>query len=307
MPPDSKGERARRQLMDEGEGDRRPDASMTLITSMLERPLDPGYQAAADERVRAGLPASTGRRTPLLVLALLLVGLLIGVAAVELRGRDSTRAETRRELISRIEDRQATVDEQTSRVRSLQAEVDAAAAALEPELAGDRTSTVEALRLSDGGVAVTGPGLRFVLDDAPSTDPADGSDPRAKVNDDGRVQSRDMQIVVNALWAAGAEAVAVNGQRLTSRTAIRFAGDAILVNFRPLTRPYTVEAIGDREAMQARFAAGPGGAYLTGLQQNFGIQASTETADELTLPSVVSTTLRNARPLTDGTDPKETS
>ena len=106
---------------------------------------------------------------------------------------------------------------------------------------------------------------------------------------------------------AGAEAVAVNGQRLTSRTAIRFAGDAILVNFRPLTRPYTVEAVGDTEAMRARFAAGPGGAYLAGLQQNFGIAATIEPADSLTLPSVASTTLREARPAADGTDPKETS
>ena len=48
--------------------------------------------------------------------------------------------------------------------------------------------------------------------------------------------ARDLQIVVNGLWASGAEAVSVNGQRLTSKAAIRFAGQAILVNYRPLTR-----------------------------------------------------------------------
>lgn len=307
MRPETKGDRARRQLIGEEGGGRRPDASMTLITSMLERPLDPGYQAAADERTRSGLPPSTGGRTWLVVLAMVVVGLLVGTAAVELRGRESSRAETRRELITRIEERQQAVDGQTSQVRSLQGEVDAAAAALEPRLPGDGSVTVEQLRMDVGAIAVTGPGLRIVVDDAPDTEGADGSDPRNSQSSDGRVQSRDIQIVVNALWAAGAEAVAVNGQRLTSRTAIRFAGDAILVNFRPLTRPYTVEAVGDTEAMRARFAAGPGGAYLAGLQQNFGIAAKIEPADSLTLPSVVSTTLREARPTADGTDPKETS
>lgn len=307
MRPETKGDRARRQLIGEEGGGRRPDASMTLITSMLERPLDPGYQAAADERTRSGLPASTGGRTWLVVLAMVVVGLLVGTAAVELRGRESSRAETRRELITRIEERQHAVDGQISQVRSLQREVDAAAAALEPRLPGDGAVTVERLRMDVGAIAVTGPGLRIVVDDAPDTEGADGSDPRNSQSSDGRVQSRDIQIVVNALWAAGAEAVAVNGQRLTSRTAIRFAGDAILVNFRPLTRPYTVEAVGDTEAMRARFAAGPGGAYLAGLQQNFGIAATIEPADSLTLPSVASTTLREARPAADGTDPKETS
>lgn len=306
MPPESKGERARRQLIGEDGSPRRPDASMTLITSMLERPLDPGYQAAADERTRAGLPASTGGRTPLVVVALLVVGLLVGTAAVELRGRDSTRAETRRELITRIEQRQEAVDAQIAQVRTLQEDVDSAAAALEPSQPADGAATLDQLRLSDGAIAVTGPGLRIVIDDAPDAGGADGSDPRDKQNADGRVQSRDLQIVVNGLWAAGAEAIAVNGQRLTSRSAIRFAGEAILVNFRPLTRPYTVEAVGDAEAMRARFAAGAGGAYLTGLQQNFGITGTIDSVDTLTLPSVVSTTLRDARPTRDGTDLKET-
>ena len=64
--------------------------------------------------------------------------------------------------------------------------------------------------------------------------------------------------------------MAINGQRLTSKTAIRFAGEAILVNFRPLTRPYVIAAIGDPGPMPAAFADGPGGTYLSALQSNFG-------------------------------------
>ena len=54
----------------------------------------------------------------------------------------------------------------------------------------------------------------------------------------------DLQNVANALWAAGAEAIAINGQRLTATSTIRAAGNAILVDFRPVTSPYEVSAIG---------------------------------------------------------------
>ncbi len=71
----------------------------------------------------------------------------------------------------------------------------------------------------------------------------------------------DLQILANGLWQAGAEAVAINGHRLSSLTAIRSAGDAITVDFRSLTRPYRVEAIGDPRTLPARFVETAGGAW----------------------------------------------
>ena len=76
-------------------GPRRPDASMTLITSMLERPLDPGYAAAAERRQRAGLSEATTLRSPRLVVFLVLVGVLVGIAAVQLRGGETNRQRTK--------------------------------------------------------------------------------------------------------------------------------------------------------------------------------------------------------------------
>ena len=60
---------------------RRPDESMTLLISMMERPLDPGYAAAAAEREAAGLPPSTGTRTPTVVVAAVVTGLLLTLGA----------------------------------------------------------------------------------------------------------------------------------------------------------------------------------------------------------------------------------
>lgn len=257
---------------------------MTLLTSMMERPLDPGYAAAAEERQQRGLPASTGARRPLFLVALLVIGLVIGVSTAHLRARDSGRTEVRSDLIDQIETRQETVDERGETVRELQAEIDAAAAELDPDLVGAEQDELRSRRLTSGLVAVRGEGVRVTLDDAPDTSSSADGDPRTGTNDEGRVRSRDLQIITNGLWASGAEAIAVNGQRLTSRTAIRFAGEAILVNFRPLKRPYTVEAIGDSGDLRARFTKSAGGSYLEGLKSGYGIEATVTTQDSLRLP-----------------------
>ncbi|MBK6887389.1 MAG: DUF881 domain-containing protein [Tetrasphaera sp.] len=111
--------------------------------------------------------------------------------------------------------------------------------------------------------------------------------------------SRDVVFVVNALWAAGAEAIAVDGQRLSSRTAIRFAGDAILVNFRPLVPPYRIQAIGDPDTLPAAFAEGAGAAYVN-LGDNFGVVTKVDTSDDLVLPAATSLTVTTSRPLKEG-------
>lgn len=286
---------------DEPDAPRRdPRASMTLITSMLERPLDPGYAAAAERREQQGLPRATSWRSPGLVAFLLVLGLAVGVAAAALRDRDGQRSQLRAGLVEQIEARQARVEEQSVRARDLQREIDTAAGVGR----GGGPEAIEALRVANGAVAVRGPGLRITLDDAPdSGDDADG-DPRTGTQDDGRVNSRDLQLVANGLWDSGAEAIAINGQRLTSRSAIRFAGEAILVNFRPLTRPYVLEAVGDQDAMQTAFARSSAGRYLVGLTQNYDVQTSTTTQDEIVLPSAVLTTTRYATvPSTREEDP----
>lgn len=281
----------------------RPDASMTLLTSMLERPLDPGYQAAAEARMAQGKPPSTGTGRLRLLVWLLLIGLMIGVCTAQLRDRDGSRAAARADLIRQIEDRQGVVDERGVKVRTLQTEIDVATGQLDPDLVGTQRKDLEDRRVTSGLAAVQGPGVRLTLDDAQgSSNSADG-DPRTGVSDEGRVRSSDMQVVTNALWQAGAEAITINGQRLTSRTAIRFAGEAILVNFRPLTRPYTIEAIGDPSALQTSFAEGQGGSYLTSLRLNYGIQTSLTVQDELTLPSAVNVSTREATVVPDGTEP----
>src|SRR6478609_1448482 len=120
------------------------------------------------------------------------------------------------------------------------------------------------LGLLSAEVPVTGSGLKITMNDAASASTgAGGADPRATAGKgEDRVLDRDLQIVVNGLWAAGAEAIAVNGQRLTALSAIRSAGEAILVDFRPLSPPYVLRAVGDSATLQRRFTAGAAGRRL---------------------------------------------
>ena len=266
------------------------DASMSLINELLTRPLDPGYAAAAERRRRVGEDEPQRPTGTLVLVTALVIGLIFGVSAASLRDRQTERTEARSQLVAQIEARQDRVSANSARVSELQNEV----ALAQEQVLRDSMGAVAAgvtsqLLASAGAVEVSGPGLVVTIDDAPVTPGADPS-----VLNEGKVRSRDLQIVVNALWAAGAESIDVGGQRLTSRSAIRFAGEAILVNYRPLTRPYVVRAIGDPERLSFGFASGDAGAYLKALSDNYGIQVSTTSEQQVTMTSASAIQVRYA-------------
>jgi uncharacterized protein YlxW (UPF0749 family) len=271
----------------------RPDASMTLIRAMLERPLDPGYAAAADRREAAGLPRATTLRSPLLAGAVLVIGLVVGVAASNLTAADSPRAAARADLIQQITARRTQVDQLSAQAQTLQADLTAREASRlgdQGELARGRS-----LAIAVGALPMEGPGMTVTLDDAPDADQATGTDAGEK-----RGFSRDVQIVVNALWQAGAEAISINGMRLTSLSEIRFAGSAIVVGHRALNRPYVVTALGPPRDLPGDFADGPGGTYISTLHSTFGIRADTEVSQRLTVPAASRLTTRYAQPMDTG-------
>ncbi|MEU9842548.1 DUF881 domain-containing protein, partial [Actinomadura sp. NPDC048032] len=113
---------------------------------------------------------------------------------------------------------------------------------------------------------------------------------------DGRVYDQDLQVLVNGLWAAGARAIGVNGRRLTPTTAIRAAGEAILVDYRPLGAPYEVTAVGDPGRLRAAFAGSPADRRLAALRDRFGIRYGTRRSDEVRLPAAGAVRLRYAVP-----------
>ncbi|MCL2090205.1 MAG: DUF881 domain-containing protein [Micrococcales bacterium] len=272
---------------------REPSASMTLLDEVYRRPLDPGYREAARRRQATGAPAPVGRGVSLLLAALL--GLAVTAAAVDLRRPEPGAVQARTLLEEEIAAQQARAAQARSTIRTTTAQLERLHAAA---LADEDPALLARLRQDQarsGVVPVTGPGVRIVL-----TDAADVSDPS------NRVQDVDLRVVVNALWAGGAEAVAVNGARLTSLTAIRSAGSAVLVDLQPLTSPYTVEAVGDPDALSVALAGASAGQHLTTLRSTYGIGVQVSVGDNLSLPGTGQVTLRYASD-PDTTEPLEES
>lgn len=278
---------------------RRPDESMTLLTTMMERPLDAGYQEAADRRAAAGLPRATSTRTVLVVVLAILVGFLFAVAAQSLRPKPTAAAAVKKELITRIEALQKHGNEQEAKAAALGRQVrDFEALALQQSGGPDLTSQIKDLEVQAAAVPLKGPGVTLTIDDAASTvaDGSAGSRPSSGFQE-GRVTSGDLQIIVNGLWAAGAEAISINGHRLSSTAAIRFAGQAIIVDFRPLSRPYVITALGDPQGIQQLFEPSFSGLYLSQLTDQYKIRSVMATADSLTVPGDSSARLEVAEPL----------
>lgn len=275
---------------------------MTLLNEVMRRPLDPGYQQAADRRRAAGdPPVGALRRGWLLALAIVL-GLLTATAAVDLRAPQPAVAQARILLDKQIGERTAaaaTLLAENQRRSAQIAELQSAAIGTsDPQLLAQLTAD----GVSSGTLAVAGPGLRITVQDSATAreHPGQGST-------DDRVQDVDLQIAVNGLWAAGAEAIAINGHRLTAVTAIRSAGSAILVDLAPLSGPYVVEAIGDPARLTTRFARTAAGQHLTTLRNTYGIASDITSEERLELPGSTEPHLSSASaagaPTTSPTSP----
>ena len=284
---------------------RRPAAgSMSLLQQLMDRPLDPSYAAAAARRKAEGLPPSTSLRGPLVLVAAIVIGFLFVAAAFALRPTGTTASREKEQLIEQIEARQARGDELALEVSQLGGQIQNAQSAALASQASQMSAELDRLRLLTGAVAVSGPGLVLTVDDAPDARAQSGSgNPRdAGGFPQGRVTSFDLQILCNGLWQAGAEAMSINGQRLTSRSSIRFAGDAILVDYRPLSPPYVITAVGDGRELQTGFASTASGVYLKSLGDNYSIPSTITTPAQVDVPRSPSLPLTYAMPAATATE-----
>ncbi|MFD5464327.1 DUF881 domain-containing protein [Kitasatospora sp. NPDC127059] len=281
----------------------RPDASMSLLTNVMDHSLDEGYAEAA--AARGGEHDSRIPRTlrGLLTLGagLAMVGAVVTIGAVNAHKAEPTLAKERDALIHRINDSNGSADHLQKEVQDLRRKVD--------------DTQQQALASGDSGSAgltgevglgeVTGPGVKLVLEDAAGTGSGGNVDPRAGqgFSNSGRLRDRDLQLVVNGLWGSGAEAVSINGQRLTALSAIRAAGEAVLVDNRPLVPPYNIQAIGDGPKLLSAFERDMAGQYLRLLEEKYGIKSTLSVQKSLTLPAAVGVTLRTAQPFTPEPSP----
>lgn len=269
-----------------------------LLPELLRDTLEPAYAEAAARRSAGAPSAGSGRGRTAVVAALALLGLLLGTAYVDARDAAPASERTRQSLLEDVRRDSARSADLRARLAALRAEVsEAVDAELRATQVGrDRREAVATLETVIGLVAVDGPGVIVTVSDAApveTVDPVTG-DPVTAVPEAGVVLDLDLQAVVNALWAAGAEAIAVNGQRLASRTSIRTAGEAVLVDFQPVLNPYVVRAIGDPARLLPRFAGSQTAARYEAYQQLYGIGFTLVAQETLSVPAASDTDLRYA-------------
>ncbi|MFK4594508.1 uncharacterized protein YlxW (UPF0749 family) [Streptomyces pristinaespiralis] len=269
---------------------------MSLLTNVMEHSLDDGYAEAAARRAEGGGMPRTLRAKLGLAAGLVLAAAVVTLGAAEAQISAPVLAKEREELIDRVEAQTKKADAVERDVEALRSDVEERQRKALNTQGEEQGATVPLLA---GATEVHGPGVKLVVDDAKGTDQGgDGPRESSGFSDTGRVRDRDMQRVVNGLWESGAEAIAINGQRLTALSAIRAAGDAILVDNRPLVPPYTVLAVGDGSRLRTAFQGSADGQYLQVLKEDFGIRTSISDEESVRLPAATSLIVRTAEPTT---------
>jgi uncharacterized protein YlxW (UPF0749 family) len=242
----------------------------------------PGVSLArsAGSRVLAELRKPTTSAWRWLVPAsCLLAGLLFATSAHVSRGTE-LRSPQNANLAALVRAAEAKVGDESEQLAALQRDISAAT----DQAGKDNTAVAEIqargapLRRAGGLTAVRGPGIMVVLDDA-HTVPAD---PSVDLNQ-LVVHQSDLQSVVNALWAGGAEAMTVAGQRIIATSAVRCVGNTLLLNGRVFSPPFRVEAIGPATAMQDSLDRAPGVTLFKQAASYYGLGYTVEVQDSVTL------------------------
>ena len=204
----------------------------------VDRAADPAVDHAVPVRRDRG-PWRIG--TPVVVL---LCGALFIVSGTNSEGTD-LRPGRYTSLASLTADASRSYQELQADAATLEAEVDALTREVDDAQVRKEQRRANELRGPAGLEPVSGPGVTIVMSDASeerleeaAADP--DADPDLLV-----VHQQDLQSVVNALWAGGAEAVVIEGQRIVTTTGIQCSGSAVQLQGVPYPQPYTIQAVGD--------------------------------------------------------------
>jgi uncharacterized protein YlxW (UPF0749 family) len=243
------------------------EALRTATSGLFSRP--PGHRRS---------PWSIG--VPLIAIA---AGLLFTTSATTANGT-SLRDDRRPQLAQLIEERRERVDESDRQRAALLTEVEAETEAI----AGSDVPIAEQRRRGEGSrqdagfTALRGPGLTVELDDAPRRGDILPGNPS---NDDLVVHQSDVQAVVNALWAGGAEAMTIMDVRVISTSAVRCVGNTLLLHGRVYSPPFKITAIGDPAELRDALDASDGVRLFRDAVDHFGLGYRETVEGSVTVPA----------------------
>ncbi|GIM69253.1 membrane protein [Planomonospora venezuelensis] len=255
-----------------------------LLTLITARSMDEDYAHVAQKRAADGdVRPQVARPHWSSLLAVAALGLMAAVVAVQTDREAPANELSRTALVEQI-------DSRSEEVRGLQgdvAELNRSNAALASSSTrnqaklDDIETRLRRAELVSGFSAVHGPGVRITVDNRPGGDV------------DGEVLDEDRATLVDGLFAAGAEAVAINDQRINALGGIRNTNRAVHVNGRPVNAPYEVSAIGDPQTLQARLIESSQGQQWFARVYNYGFVYDAQNVDDIRLPAAPERVLRD--------------
>ncbi len=292
----------RNRVRPRARGGRIPDAPrpelpdqvvMPLLDRIVRQSLDEDYRVVAErkaararsrrrERIRQRgsqrppkppPPRVRPRRVAAVVMALF--GVLVAIAAVQTSRNAPEANASRASLVEQIQARRATVARLQGRLVRLQTSVTGLRATAS-QTTEDRqvlAARIERIAVRSGYAAVRGPGVRIILDDTPDGD-------LTQV-----VRSSDIAMLVNGLWTAGAEAIAVNNTRITVLTAFSNVGPAIHLGGLPLVPPYILQVVGDPDTLAADLLDSTFGQRFYSLKDSLGFPYEIKSVQAMSLPA----------------------
>jgi uncharacterized protein YlxW (UPF0749 family) len=226
--------------------------------------------------------------------ALLALGFLTAAQLASEGPRVRYTTQERTPLVETANELQAQQDGLKSRILDLRARIQTieTQGAGSADLVRQLNAKLQEARIAGGLVALTGTGIVIQIEDSKTPVPPDGSE------SDYLVGSTDIRLVVEQLWGAGAEAIAVNGERITPTSAIIDVGTSLLVNSAYLAPPYQITALGAPDLYDRLSKAQGFIDFIHARSQAYGIRVSLADPGSVDVPAFVGTvTLRYSRPL----------
>lgn len=262
----------------------------SLLRALLSEHLDPGYAAAAEKHSRTATPQPARARVfgwLWQALAAMLVATVFAAAVAQARSVEPGVRSAQQLLARSVRSTEDTAARLYQRRSALSTQLDdVQRRALADNSEGQRLLTrLDALSLAAASSPIIGPGLTVTVTD-PGASPNLSDVSKQRVNGSRQIiLDRDLQLVLNSLWASGAEAISVGGVRIGPNVTIRQAGGAILVDNNPTSSPYTILAVGPPHSMRDVFDNSPGLQRLRLLEVSYGVGITVNLSDGLSLPA----------------------
>lgn len=244
----------------------------SLLDQIAERALDDDYYLVRPGRYSR----SRGVNTVATALVLALFALMVTLTAVQYYQDRPSRSEARESVLADIDFAQQQQTDLQTQVVELEAQV----ASLRGQLAVTPDEISD--QVAAGAGVVHGDGVRITIT------PADGV----------AISGAELRALVNELWVAGAEAIAINGQRWGALTSLRTAGGTVTVNFASIGAPFVLEVVGDADQIRDRLDSSGESGYWQRRQTTGELTYTLTDADDQTLPAAPAhrTTITRATP-----------